>query len=56
MTDGVLEDSTVDTFVSGTAEEVEQILDGAGIPAIALTSAVFIDFDGGGYTAIFSPQ
>ncbi len=56
MVDGVLDDTTVDTFVTGNPDDVNAILDGYGIPAEAFTSAVFVDFDGGGYTAIFSPE
>jgi hypothetical protein len=52
----VLSQATVDTLVSGTSGEVDTLLRGAGVPAVAFTAPIFVDFDGGGYTAVFSPQ
>jgi hypothetical protein len=45
----------VSTFVAGPSPELEAILDGSGRPAVAFTSAVYVDFDGGGYKAPFAP-
>ncbi len=52
----VIQGDTLDILVSGSAEEREAVLEGVGLPAMAFTSPVFIDFDGGGYTAVLRPQ
>ena len=54
--DGAMTDSNLDTLVTGTQQQIDAILDGVGVPATAFTSPIFVDFDGGGYTAIFAPQ
>jgi hypothetical protein len=51
----LLKGQEVSTFVDGTPEQVEAALEGRGRPAAALSSAFFVDFDGGGYTAPFAP-
>ena len=56
MVDGILDSTNLVTMVSGTDEERNAILDGSGIPAMAFTGAIYVDFDGGGYKAIFSPE
>jgi hypothetical protein len=53
---GVMNDSTIDTLVSGSDEERRAIRVGRGVPAQAFTAPIYVDFDGGGYRAIFSPQ
>jgi hypothetical protein len=55
LTDGVLTDANIDTLVSGSQGEIDAILDGAGVPAAAFTAPIYVDFDGGGYTAVFAP-
>lgn len=54
LTDAVTDDN-IDTLVSGTPQEVETALDGIGIPAEAFTAPIYVDFDGGGYQAVFAP-
>jgi hypothetical protein len=54
--DDAMTEDNVDTLVSGTQQQIDAILDGVGVPATAFTSPIFVDFDGGGYTAIFEPQ
>lgn len=55
LLNGVVSDTTIDTLVSGDAGERNAILDGAGVPAAAFTAPIYVDFDGGGYTAVFAP-
>jgi hypothetical protein len=45
----------VSTYVNGDPTQVDAALAGRGRPATALTSPVFVDFDGGGYLAPFAP-
>lgn len=56
LVNGVASQDNLDTLVNGDPAEVEAILASSGVPATALTAPVFVDFDGGGYTAVFSPQ
>ena len=56
LMNGVTNDSTLDTLVSGDPAQVEEILANRGVPASAFTAPVYVDFDGGGYTAVFSPE
>ncbi len=51
----ILTSSNIATFVSGSDSDREALLDVEGPTATAVTSAVFVDFDGGGYRAIFAP-
>ena len=51
----LLQGQDVSTFVEGTPEQVEAALEGRGRPATAVSSAFFVDFDGGGYAAPFAP-
>lgn len=56
MLDGVFDDANIDTFVDpGNPGDLETHLIGAGIPTAAFTAPFFVDFDGGGYLAPFSP-
>jgi hypothetical protein len=55
MTNGAINESNVDTLVSGDAGQVSAALLGVGVPAAAFTAPVFVDFDGGGYDAPFAP-
>lgn len=48
-------DDNLDILVAGTPEEQAAVLDAKGVPAMAMTAPVYVDFDGGGYRAIFSP-
>ncbi|MEM9489166.1 MAG: CehA/McbA family metallohydrolase, partial [Myxococcota bacterium] len=50
------DDEVIDILVAGEPGPVDAVLRQAGLPATAFTAAIFIDFDGGGYTAPFSPQ
>lgn len=56
LLEGLMNDATLDTLVDGAIEDQIDILDGSGVPATAVTSPIYVDFDGGGYTPIFSPQ
>ena len=51
----ILNASNLEIFVSGTDEERAAVLEERGVPATALTAPVYVDFDGGGYVAPFSP-
>lgn len=53
---GAITEANLDTLVSGTDNEIDAALDGAGVPATAFTAPIFVDFDGDGYVAPFSPQ
>ncbi|HUH01132.1 MAG TPA: CehA/McbA family metallohydrolase, partial [Kofleriaceae bacterium] len=55
LLDGVISESTLDVLVSGTPTEQSAVLDGAGVPAMAFTAPIYVDFDGGGYRAVFLP-
>lgn len=56
LLDGVVSDDTIDILVSGTDLERDALLHNVGLFATAFTSPVYVDFDGGGYTAVLSPQ
>ncbi len=53
--DGMLTESTLPVLLHGSSEQRAEILEGAGVPAIALTAPIFVDFDGAGYRAPFAP-
>lgn len=55
LTDGIVDEQTLPVLVSGTANEVDLILNGRGVPAIAFTAPIFVDFDGNNYRAPFQP-
>jgi len=55
LTNEVLNEDNVDTLVSGDSSAQDAVLFNDGVHASAFTSAVYVDFDGGGYTAIFAP-
>jgi hypothetical protein len=54
MVNAVDEDN-LDAIVTGDAEALEAALAGRGIPAAAFTAPIYVDFDGGGYSAPFAP-
>lgn len=56
LLEGSLNSKNLDTLVTGTDAEIKAALDGVGIPATAFTSPIYVDFDGSGYLAPFSPQ
>jgi hypothetical protein len=51
----VVDDQTLPVLVGGTAQEIDLVLNGRGVPAIAFAAPVFLDFDGNGYRAPFQP-
>jgi hypothetical protein len=56
LLDGLFDDGNIDVFVDPPSQEaLDAELDGRGIPAAAFTAPFFVDFDGGGYLAPFSP-
>jgi hypothetical protein len=57
MLNGITGDAAaVDTLLADDPAAVEALLAGRGVPATAFTAPVFVDFDGGGYRAPFSPE
>lgn len=48
--------AAVDTLLADDPVAVEALLSGRGVPATAFTAPLFVDFDGGGYRAPFSPE
>lgn len=48
-------DANVATFVENNSAAVAAALEGRGASALAFTSPIFVDFDGGGYRAPFAP-
>ena len=56
LLNGLMNDATIDTLVNGEIDDQLVILNGSGVPATAFTSPIYVDFDGSGYTAIFSPE
>lgn len=55
LTDGVVDAQTLPVLVTGNAQEVDLALRGRGVPAMAFSAPVFLDFDGNGYRAPFQP-
>lgn len=57
LMDGIVSDGLdiLDELVTGDEAEVEAALDGRGVPAVAFTAPILVDFDGGGWTAPFAP-
>ncbi|MBZ0238171.1 MAG: CehA/McbA family metallohydrolase [Deltaproteobacteria bacterium] len=55
LTDGVVDAQTLPVLVSGTAQDVDLVLRGRGVFAMAFSAPVFLDFDGNGYRAPFEP-
>lgn len=52
----LLDGQDVSTYVQGVPEAVDTALEGRkGRPATAVSSAFFVDFDGGGYSPQFAP-
>lgn len=53
---GALTEDNLAVFVAGDDQAaLDAALDGNGVPAAAVTGAIFVDFDGGGYLAPFVP-
>jgi hypothetical protein len=50
LPDGITE-ATLDALIAGDLS----VLARAGIPGVAFTAPVFVDFDGGGWRAPFAP-
>jgi hypothetical protein len=48
-------DTTMPALLSGDMSAIATALQGRGVPAEAITSPVFVDFDGQGYRAPFAP-
>lgn len=52
---GAITDETRPAILAGGFAAIRTALTGKGISAMALTTPVFVDFDGGGYRAPFAP-
>ena len=52
---GAVDADTRSAIMSGDFQQLRTALTGKGVPATALTTPVFVDFDGGGYRAPFAP-
>jgi hypothetical protein len=48
--------AAVGILLGGDAAAIEELLAGRGVPATAFTAPVYVDFDGDGYRAPFSPE
>jgi len=55
LNNGTVDDTTRAAIMSGDFTLIRSALMGKGAAATALTSPVFVDFDGGGYRAPFAP-
>ena len=55
LNNGTVDDTTRAAIMSGDFTMIRTALTGKGAAATALTSPVFVDFDGGGYRAPFAP-
>lgn len=55
LTDGAITNDNLAILVEGDEAAIDEALYGIGVPAAAFTSPVYVDFDGGGYTAPFAP-
>jgi hypothetical protein len=55
MPDGVLGADLLPVALTGDRAQLATMMAGHGVAAAAITSPVFIDFDGGGYRAPFAP-
>ena len=55
LNNGTVDDTTRAAIMSGDFTMIRTALIGKGAAATALTSPVFVDFDGGGYRAPFAP-
>ena len=51
----LFDDLDVSIFVNGDPTAVENALQGRGRPATAISSAFYVDYDGGGFKAQFAP-
>ncbi len=55
LLDGVVSEGNVDTLVAGGGP-ADDLLANNGVPALAFTAPIYVDFDGNGYKAVFSPE
>jgi len=55
LLDTAVDDTTRAAIMSGDFDTIRAALSGRGVAATALTSPVFVDFDGAGYRAPFAP-
>jgi hypothetical protein len=55
LNNNTVDDTTRAAILSGDFDTIRAALTGKGAAATALTSPVFVDFDGGGYRAPFAP-
>ena len=55
MSQNVITTDTLPVLLAGDPVAVDNALQGIGMQASATTSAIFVDFDGGGYLAPFHP-
>lgn len=51
----LINDTTLPILVAGNQPQVDAVLAAGGVSAAAFAAPVFVDFDGGGYRAPFSP-
>ena len=56
LLDSTITSDNLDTLVNGTEAEVDAAEEGIGVPAEAVTGALYLDLDGGGYRAQFAPE
>jgi hypothetical protein len=56
MSNGLFgDDALLDTVLTGTQAEIRAAMAHRGAPSAAFTAPIFVDFDGNGYRAPFSP-
>ena len=55
MSQNVITTDSLPVLLAGDPTAVDNVLQGVGMQASATTSAIFVDFDGGGYLAPFHP-
>ncbi len=53
---GAITSTSLPALLSGDFDMIRAALAGRGVPAEAFTAPVFVDFDGGGYRAVFAPN
>lgn len=53
---GTITSTSLPALLSGDFDMIRTALTGQGVPAEAFTTPVFVDFDGGGYRAVFAPN
>jgi hypothetical protein len=55
LTNDTIDDDSQAALLGGDFDTIRTALTGRGVPAMAFTAPVFVDFDGGGYRAPFAP-